>query len=171
MKFGPRQFIGLAAIIVFGGILVFNFTKPKRDPMVLPSGVDLRDLPSPGGATPQPEQMTVHIAEDPLTIGSDDAKDDLYCSGIIFTAHKATGDIASPAAQSRRDAVIALADAGVAKLIAEGAATKDTTASVADAQANLAETDSKAATPRISLADCTARADVLKAATPAPAPN
>lgn len=163
MKFGPRQFVGLAAIVVFGGILVFNLTKPKPDPFKVPGAMPLTEAPA---STPPPEQMTVHIAEDPLTVGSDAAKDDLYCSGVIFIAHKATGDISSPEAQTRRDAVIALAEAGVAKLIAEGSATKDTTASIADAQADLAEADSKGGTPRISLADCNARAAALKSAAP-----
>ncbi len=163
MKFGPRQFVGLAAIVVFGGILAFNLTRPKPDPFKVPGAIPLADGPVTASS---PEQMTVHIAEDPLTIGSEAAKDDLYCSGVIFTGHKATGDISSPEAQSRRNAVIALAEAGVAKLIAEGAATKDATASIADAQANLAEADSKGGTPRISLADCKARAAALKSAAP-----
>jgi hypothetical protein len=168
MTFGPRQFVGLAAIVVFGGILAFNLTRPKPETFKVPGAVPLADVPV---TSPLPGQMTVHIAEDPLTVGSDAAKDDLYCSGILFTGHKATGDIASPQARSRRNAVIVLAEAGVARLIAEGAATPEATAAIADAQANRAEADTRAGTPRLSPADCNARAAALIAPAPGPAPK
>jgi hypothetical protein len=103
----------------------------------------------------------------PLTIGSKDAQDDLYCSGLIYAVHKANAhDSQSQAADKRRADVIALAQAGIAKLKAEGAATDTTTALIADAHAAQASKDLDTASLRIPYETCVARADALPKATP-----
>lgn len=161
MKLRPLQIVGLIAIVVFGGILAVQLTSPKRDPMELPSGVNLRDLPSPDVAMPTPVLPTPAIPSAPgdqLAIGSDAAKDDLYCSGVIFAFHQTQPDAASEDAQARREAIVALAEAGVAKLKAENVATDATTAGIADAHALKAAQDFDAQTLRISEPDCLLRA-------------
>ncbi|MEP7211229.1 MAG: hypothetical protein ABI740_10365, partial [Alphaproteobacteria bacterium] len=116
MRLRPTQIVGLCAIVVFGGILVYTLTKPKRDPYNLPGGVSLRDLPRPATldipvipmptitpvtppqplmpmdgsasvapATPEP----VVPPADPFAVGSQEAKDDLYCAGVMTAANQA----------------------------------------------------------------------------------
>lgn len=159
MKLRPLQIVGLIAIVVFGGILAVQLTQPKRDPMQLPSGLNLRDLPSPDIAAPTPALPTVPTAPgDLLAIGSDGAKDDLYCSGVIFAFHQTQPDAATDDAQARREAIVALAESGVGKLKSEGVAADAASASIADAHALKAAQDFDTQTLRISESDCLVRA-------------
>ncbi len=175
MKLRPTQMIGLAAIVVFGGILVWTLVKPKRDPMILPNGLDLRTLPSPSSLIAPdipliaPAAPAGLAAPGSLLVGSQDAKDDLYCSGVVFAVRSESGDPLSPEAQHRRDLVIALAESGVKKLAAEGAAALAATGPIADAHSSLARSDHEAGMLRIPAADCLARAEALSAP-PAPPP-
>ncbi len=159
----PLQWVGVAAIAFFGGKLVYDLTRPEPDPFLLPGAMPMSDtlaasdpveLPIP----PLPEiPVVIPPPLDPLIVGSDAARDDLYCSGIIFAAHRASGDEFSPEAQARRDRVIALAEAGVAKLLSEGAAQTGETAAIADAHSTRALDDFAVGTPRISVEECEAR--------------
>jgi hypothetical protein len=152
MKFGPRQFVGLSVLVVYCGILGWSLFKPRHDPRPPPA------VAASSVGTSADPGVTVQFAEDPLTIGSTDAKDDLYCSGLIFAAYRAGDPAATLETQTRRDYVLALADSGVARLLADHAAEKSETAGIADAQANAAEADFVAKAPRIALAACIARA-------------
>lgn len=157
MKLRPLQIVGVIAIVVFGGILAMQLMQPKRDPMELPSGVNLRDLPSPGAPAPTLPTPAAP-GGDLLAIGSDGAKDDLYCSGVIFAFHQTQPDAATDDAQARREAIVALAEAGVGKLKTEGVATDATSAGIADAHALKAAQDFDAQTLRITEPDCLLRA-------------
>jgi hypothetical protein len=165
MKLRPTQIVGLVGIVVFGSYLAWRVMQPERDPMILPSGVNLRDLPSPSALVTQPDipvivsdLMAVAVA-DPLDAGSQEAKDDLYCSGVVFAVRNDGGDPLSAEAQQRRDLVILLAEAGVKKLVAEGVATLATTAPIADAHAAVARADHEAGTLRIPVEACLARGE------------
>ncbi len=162
MKLRPLQIVGLVALVVFGAILVTTLMKGRRDPDLLPSGVRISELPRvgdqiPPAAPPLPGGSAESLA-DPLSAGSQDAKDDLYCSGVVFAEHQTKPEEAlTPEAQERRDAVIRLAEAGVAKLKAELGYADATTADIADAHAAAAARDYDAGSLRISFADCMAR--------------
>jgi hypothetical protein len=165
MKPRPTQIIGLVAVVVFGSYLAWRVMQPERDPMILPSGVNLRDLPSTSDLVTPPD-MTALIPDaqatpvaDPLAAGSQEAKDDLYCSGVVFAVRNDSGDPLSAEAQQRRDLVILLAEAGVKKLVAEGVATLATTAPIADAHSAAARADHEAGTLRIPVEACLARGE------------
>lgn len=174
MKLRPQQIVGLVAVIFFGSMLIWQLTQPKRDPFSVPGAIPLDTSaydervkneafgtppasiePPSAGVTP----TTPAPISDPLNVGSDDAKDDLYCSGVIFAAHRASQDTLSAEAQKRRDRVIALAERGTSKLVAAGAADATQTAAIADAHSEKAMQDYAAGSPRIPLNDCEARAD------------
>ncbi|MEZ5938412.1 MAG: hypothetical protein R3C52_09340 [Hyphomonadaceae bacterium] len=186
MKLRPMQIAGLVGVVVFGSILIFTLAKPKRDPMVLPSGVDLRDLPSPDEIlTPDPLAAAQSGADAPddsapdasspgalapsveemLAAGSERARGDLYCAGVLWADHRAAADVMSEAAQARRDALILLSDTGVAELISEGAADRSTAGRYADAHTDQALADYAAGTLRIPVDACRARAEELMAQT------
>jgi hypothetical protein len=164
MTLRPTQIIGLVAIVVFGGILVFTLTRPKPDPFTVPGAMPMSDaLPPPADymkpATPDP---TIVPPTNPMEAGSQEAKDDLYCSGVVFAVHQSSkDDIASPDADKRRSAIIALAVAGTDKLKVEGVATDLTTGAIADAHSEKALADINAGVPRLSFDACMARAATL----------
>jgi hypothetical protein len=161
MRLRPLQIVGLIAVVVFGGRLVWQLTEPKRDPFHLPGAIPMNVPAGPLPAAPP--------AADLLAVGSDDAKDDLYCSGLIFAAHRASADtLSDDEAQKRRDHVIALASAGVQKLMAAKAAGATETAAIADAHTAKAAKDFAAGTPRITLESCQERAAALPPAQPGP---
>ncbi len=163
MKLKAHQWLGIAAVIVFGGKLVYELTKPEPDPFYFPGALPMNETFADAGAVEFPTARLpvmpaiIQPPLDPIIVGSDAARDDLYCSGIVYAAHRASGDEISPEAQVRRDRVVALAEAGVAKLIREGAATSNDTAAIADANAARALDDYAAGIPRISEAECLAR--------------
>jgi len=152
MRLRPLQIVGLIALVVFGTIFLMNLLEPERDPFAVPGAMPLGS----DTGVPLSDAGAAAIA-DPLSVGSADSKDDLYCSGLLFAAQRDAGDIATAEAQSQRDRVIALAEAGVAKLIAEGAADESQTAAIADAHSVLALSDFVAGTPRISVVECEVR--------------
>src|SRR5690348_15603762 len=77
MKISRTQWLGLAVVIVFGGRMIMMLME-KKDPDVLPSGVRLSDLPKLP-EMPMPDLNPVPA--EPLRVGSQEAKDLLYCSG------------------------------------------------------------------------------------------
>jgi hypothetical protein len=162
MKIRPTQIIGVVAIVVFGGILVTTLLKGRRDPDLLPSGIRLSELPTvslaPVDTTPPPAQL--------LEVGSQDAKDDLYCSGIVFAAQLESTSTDVLAAQKRIEAYGALAEGGRTKLVAEGVVNPSNAILVGNAWSAKAKADFKAKAARIGLAACMTRAG----ATP-PTPN
>jgi hypothetical protein len=159
----PLQWVGVAAIVVFGGKLILDLTRPERDPFALPGAMPMSDTLGASDPVefPMPSLPETPVVIPPpldlLIVGSDAARDDLYCSGIMFAAHRASGDEFSAEAQARRDRAIALAEAGVAKLLSEGAAQTGETGAIADVHSTRALDDFTAGTPRISVEECEAR--------------
>jgi hypothetical protein len=173
MKLRPHQYVGIAAVIFFGGMLIWQLTQPKRDPFSVPGAMPLNTKAydekvlqegfgpgavDPPALAPPPPPSSASTAE-LISIGSDDAKDDLYCSGLIYAAYSVSKDRETPEAQKQRDRVIVLAERGTGKLIAAGTADASQTGPIADAHSTRAMTDYSNGTPRIPLADCEARAD------------
>jgi hypothetical protein len=102
---------------------------------------------------------------DPLAVGSQGARDDLYCAGVIFAENPSPPNALNPTDEAvlRKAQMlgIALAESGINKLVVEKAAHATHGALISDAYATQAARDMKAGKPRISLDDCTARARAL----------
>lgn len=187
MKLKPRQIIGLGAIVVFGAILVLRLTQPSEKERMqrvmdsLPSVTvpqSALEFPLPSITVPDVPPMpdltlpaTTPLAEEPTTdyaaLGSQAAKDDLYCAGIL-EAHfpvlleKEGVNKASVNLEHRR----MLAGAGVEKLRAQGLAGDIDWVAYANAHSALALADYTANKPRIPLATCEARGAALPPDTP-----
>jgi hypothetical protein len=153
MKLRPTQIVGLGAVVVFGSYLIFTLIKGPRDPDLLPSGVRISDLPTIGAGPID----TTPLPADPLAVGSQEAKDDLYCSGIVLgSAIDATG---LPAGESEKlsNTYAALAETGRAKLVSEGAVKEAGAIAAGNAWSDKARADVKAKTVKITLEDCLKR--------------
>jgi len=187
MKLQPRQMIGLVAIVVFGGGLIWRLTQPSEReimekrlaslPTISPSTEPLEfprvDIPTVGPVTP-PSAFnnggdptdTRKIYElsgvDHFAAGSQAAKDDLYCSGVLSAEFSERIKDSHPDKASilLRDHQ-ALDRAGLDKLIAEGVTTEQASAGYSLAYGDKAGEDYAAGTLRIPVADCTARAAAL----------
>jgi hypothetical protein len=115
-------------------------------------------------STPAPDTPPPPLAN-PLAAGSQGARDDLYCSSIIFDRYSATGDALSPteeAVRMKNEAMgMTIAQAGADKLMAEGAARVTQLGAISDAYADQAAKDLKAGKPRLTLEACMKRAMAL----------
>jgi hypothetical protein len=102
---------------------------------------------------------------DPLAVGSQDAKDDLYCAGVIYAANPSPPSALNPTDEAvlrKAQALgIILGESGINKLVIQKAAHATHGALIADAYAVQAAKDVAAGKPRISLEDCNARAKAL----------
>ena len=175
MKLKPRQIIGLFAIVVFGGGMVLRLTQPSEReimekrlaslPTITPTISDLPPLDlnasASGTASDTPIWM-IGDHPDYFNVGSQAAKDDMYCAGVL-AAEFAVGikdshpDLASLLLRDHE----ALDKAGLARLVAEGVTTEQASAGFSLAYADKAEKDHTANTLRIPVADCSARAAAL----------
>jgi len=189
MRLKPRQIIGLVAIVVFGAIAIWRFTQPSESeimerrlaslpspsalleapdfpvatlpPVNIPTAPDLaRDNPAVSSGSDRPIWELSGI--DHYNLGSQAAKDDLYCAGVLSAEFDAIVATAHPDRSSLllRDQQ-ALETAGVAKLKAEGHASDQTWAGFTLAWADRAKKDHAAGALRLSVADCAARAAAL----------
>ncbi len=99
MKLKPRQIFGLGAIVIFGGIMVFRLTQPSEREIMeqrlaaLPRmQVPTVDFPMPDLQYTTPPELggdalpalapSSAPAIDYTTLGSQTARDDLYCAGV-----------------------------------------------------------------------------------------
>ena len=102
---------------------------------------------------------------DPLAVGTQEAKDDLYCAGLIFADNPSPPSALNPTDEAvlrKAQALgIVLAESGINRLVTEKAAHATHGALISDAYASLAAKDLKAGKPRISLDDCVARAKAM----------
>lgn len=162
-KLRRMQWLGLAVILVFGARMALLLTE-KKDPDVLPSGVRLSDLPSPTVSIPDPNP----VPAEPLKVGSQEAKDMLYCSGVISADTKAKPSDGLDALP-RLTAALALANAGRRKLEAEGAVQGFGAIAVDTAWGEKARADYVDGKLAIGVSDCMKKADALPP--PPPDPN
>lgn len=182
MKLHPRQVIGLAAIVVFGGGMIWRMTQPSESEIMaqriaslprLNDTIQIPDLPPvnlqsytvPAEPTLSADGGDKAIWElsgiDYYSIGSQAAKDDLYCAGVLRAEFEAVKADVHPEKMSIliRDSQ-ALDDAGLARLKAENAVT-DNGAGASLAWTDKAAKDYAASALRISADDCTKRALAL----------
>ncbi len=187
MGLKPRQIFGLGAIIVFGGILVLRLTTPSEKERMEQVLASLPTVSAPTGAiefppldltTPTAPSMpdinlpsagataSAESEVDYFSPGSQAAKDDLYCAGILRAhfnpALKADG---VTAASEILELSRSLAGSGITRLRSEGLATDLDWVYFDTAHGDRAEADYAASTQRISTADCTARGRALPADT------
>jgi hypothetical protein len=111
----------------------------------------------PPGAPPFPAQ--------PLAVGSQEARDRMYCSALIYDANPDVSDALAPVDEALLRKAQALGfiigEAGINQLVDEKAAHATHARFIADAYAAQVEKDVKAGTPRIAVEECTARAAAL----------
>jgi hypothetical protein len=131
----------------------------------------------PATATPAPTQaahsQAVQAAPstpppplaDPLAVGSQAAKDDLYCSAMIFAEYAPSSSALSPtdeAIRMRNEGMgMVIGQAGGDKLMAEGAARVTQLGAIADAYSDQVDRDAKAGKVRLKLDACMKRAETL----------
>ena len=187
MKLQPRQMIGLVAIVVFGGGMIWRATQPSEREIMekriaslprieVPESalefprVDIPDIapvapPSvlnSGGDPTDTRKIYELSGIDYFAKGSQAAKDDLYCSGVLGAEFSERIKDTHPdkASMILRDHQ-ALDRAGLDKLIAEGVTTEQASAGYTLAYADKTGEDYTAGKLRIPVADCTARAAAL----------
>lgn len=129
--------------------------------------------PKPAAAGPSPDAPPVAEAPtvpppppaDPLAVGSQDAKDDLYCSGLILAANPTPDSALSPSEQAEiiriQNSGIDLGDAGMNKLINQKVAHATHAGFISQAYIDKADSDLTAKTVRIPMENCLARAAAL----------
>jgi hypothetical protein len=125
---------------------------------------------SDANATAAPEPQAAPVTPppppaNPLEVGSQDARDDLYCSAMIYAENPSPPNALNPIDEAILRKAQALGfiigEAGINKLVAEKAAHATHGAMIADAYAEQVAKDMAANKPRISLDDCNARAKAL----------
>lgn len=119
-------------------------------------------LAGPSPEAPQTRPNVPPPPADPLAVGSQGAKDDLYCSSLIYIENPDVSDALAPVeeAQLRKAQTLGflIGEAGINKLVSEKAAHATHARMIADAYNAQAAKDVKAGKPRISLDDCNKRA-------------
>ena len=112
---------------------------------------------APSGAPPLPADL--------LGIGSQDARDALYCSALIYFENPDLSDALAPVDEALLRKAQALGfiigEYGINKLVEEKAAHATHARAISDAYAAQVEKDAKVGKPRIALADCNKRAAAI----------
>ncbi len=110
--------------------------------------------PAPPAAPPLPPNL--------LALGSQDARDDLYCSALIYDANPDVSDALAPVDEALLRKAQALGfiigESGINKLVDQKAVHATHARAIGDAYTAQVEKDTKAGAPRISLETCNARA-------------
>jgi len=105
------------------------------------------------------------LAPDLLAVGSQDARDDLYCAAVIYDANPEVSDALAPVDEAllRKAQMMGfiIGEAGINKLMTEKAAHATHARAIADAYAAQIEKDSRANALRISADDCVKRAQAV----------
>lgn len=127
----------------------------EAPPATAPAPVAAYQLPP--GAPPLPPDL--------LAAGSQEARDDLYCSAMIYNANPDVSDALAPVDEAllRKAQMMGfvIGESGINRLMAEKAAHATHARAIAEAYAARVESDLKANAPRISLDDCMARAHAV----------
>ena len=129
-----------------------------------PEQVTDAKLAGPAPETPHTRVIPPPPA-DPLAVGSQGAKDDLYCSALIYIENPDVSDALAPVDEAllRKAQTLGflIGEAGINKLVGEKAAHATHARLISDAYTEQVAKDLKAKKPRISLDDCNARAAAL----------
>ena len=160
-----------AVAIAVLALAAFGCSKSAESRPAPPTATETPN-PAPGaGAPPQavagaaaPATLPAALPN-PLEIGSQGAKDDLYCSGVIFDRYGPTSDALSPteeAIRMRNESMgMIIAQHGADKLMAEGVARVTQLGEISDAYGDKTAKDIRDGKPRIALETCMKRAEAL----------
>ncbi len=182
MKLKPTQIVGLIAIVVFGGGMVFRMTQPSEREIMEQRLAALPRVEIPAPEFPMPDLSSIDTTVTPpasvlgsgttpapstpekdyTVLGSQDARDDLYCAGVlsaefdvkIKTDHP---DKVVPLIEMQKS----LDSAGIKKLRAEGVSTGEDWAYFTNAFSQKAHADHASGAIRIPVATCVDRASKL----------
>ena len=144
-----------------------NRLSPVRSRRIVSPPPGSLQLPSRSGASsaPAPVASSAPPPADPLAVGSQEARDDLYCSALIYAENPDVSDALAPVEEAllRKAQMLGflIGEAGINKLVSEKAAHATHARVISDAYAEQVEKDTKAKKLRISLDDCNARAATL----------
>jgi hypothetical protein len=131
---------------------------PETAPAEIASATSGEEAPQENTGAPPPPA-------DPLAVGSQDAKDDLYCSAMIYIENPDVSDALAPVDEAllRKAQMLGfiVGEAGINRLVTEKAAHATHARMISDAYLAQVEKDMKAKAPRISLDTCNARAAAL----------
>jgi hypothetical protein len=140
----------------------------QGDVTATPSPVAAMTGPAAEPAPPAGPQLPPGVpplAPDLLAIGSQDARDDLYCAAVIYDANPEVSDALAPVDEAllRKAQMLGfiIGESGLNKLMAEKAAHATHARAIGDAYAAQVEKDSRANTLRISNDECVKRARVI----------
>lgn len=181
MKLKPTQMIGAVAIIVFGGGMVWRMTQPSEREIMEKRLAALPRIEVPAPEFPMPDLSSTNVTVtapvlgsdaapaapvtpevDYTVLGSQDARDDLYCGGVVsaeFDAKIKTDhpDKVAPLIEMQKN----LQSAGIKKLRAEGVSKDGDWAYFTNGHDEKAKADYAAGALRIPVAACIARAAPL----------
>jgi hypothetical protein len=182
MKLRPTQIAGVIAIVVFGGGALYRMLMPSEREIMerrlaslprlefpepsfpIPDLPDTASLPPTSAAVAAAAVNALSIPGEPdyTTLGSQDARDDLYCSAVLgqeFDAKIKTDhpDKVTPLLDGSRKLEVA----GVRKLDAQGITNADNWASFTLSFVEKARADYKAGALRIPVIACVERASKL----------
>lgn len=122
-----------------------------------PQAAHPSSYPLPPGAPPLPADL--------LAAGSQAARDNLYCSALIYDANPDVSDALAPVDEALLRKAQALGfiigEAGINMLVEEKAAHATHARAISDAYTVQVQTDVKAGTPRIALDECNRRAAAI----------
>ncbi len=140
------------------------FASACSGPPTAPEAASDAKLAGPAPEAPQTPGVPAPPA-DPLAVGSQEAKDDLYCSAMIYIENPDVSDALAPVDEAllRKAQTLGflIGEAGINKIVAEKAAHATHARIISDAYAAQVEKDIKAKKPRISLDECNKRATAL----------
>ena len=140
------------------------FASACSGPPTAPEAASDAKLAGPAPEAPQTPGVPPPPA-DPLAVGSQEAKDDLYCSAMIYIENPDVSDALAPVDEAllRKAQTLGflIGEAGINRLVTEKAVHATHARLVSDAYTAQVEKDLKAKKPRISLDDCNARAAAL----------
>jgi hypothetical protein len=147
----------LRAVSAFALLALAACGQPPAD-----KTAEAQQTPAPAAA---PIEQLPPPPADPLAVGSQDAKDDLYCAGLIFAENPSPDGALNPTDEAvlrKAQALgIILAESGINKIVEQKAAHATYGALIADAYTDQAGKDLAAKKPRIKLETCYERAKAM----------
>lgn len=157
---GPGRFAAFAAALALcacGSSQVDTAAPPAPAVSAAAAPVQSPSYQLPPGAPP--------LAPDLLAIGSQEARDDLYCSAVIYNANPEVSDALAPVDEAllRKAQMMGfiIGESGINRLMEEKAAHATHARAIADAYAVQVEKDVRANAVRISPEACLARAQAV----------
>lgn len=156
----------MSARILFAAVCAAALAAACSGPATAPQTTDAQLTgPAPSPEAPQKPSNVPPPPADPLAVGSQEAKDDLYCSSLIYIENPDVSDALAPVEEAilRKAQTLGflIGEAGINKLVEEKAAHATHARMIADAYNDQVAKDVKAKKPRLSLDECNKRAAAL----------